>query len=107
MSRIYLTTLLGACIAAPAAEKPAFRNSEHLERLVRESAGSTVERFGPTGLTADKIAITIIDLVAAKNTARASYRGDEPIYPASVVKLFYLAAAHHQMETGTLTRTPE
>src|ERR1044071_7032157 len=29
------------------------------------------------------------------------------IYPASVVKLFYLAAAHHQMDTGALKQTPE
>ncbi len=31
----------------------------------------------------------------------AHHRGDAPIYPASVVKLFYLVAAHRQMEDGT------
>src|ERR1700730_6065502 len=107
MSRIYLPALLAASIAALAAEKAAFRNSGHLERLVRETAASAVERFGNAGLTADKIAITVIDLTDPKNPARASYRGDEPTYPASVVKLFYLAAAYHQMEAGVLARTPE
>jgi beta-lactamase class A len=107
MSRIYLSALLAASIGALAAEKPAFRNSEHLEKLVRDTAASAVERFGAAGLTADKIAITVIDLADAKNPARASYRGEEPMYPASVVKLFYLAAAHHQMEAGTLALTPE
>ena len=107
MSRIYLLALLAASIAALAAEKPAFRNSEHLGKLVRETAASAVERFGSTGLTADKIAITAIDLADPKNPARASYRGEEPIYPASVVKLFYLVAAHHQMEAGALARSPE
>jgi len=107
MSRIYLLSFLAASIMALAAEKPAFRNSEHLEKLVRETAASAVERFGSTGLRQDKIAITVIDLADPKNPARASYRGEEPIYPASVVKLFYLVAAHHQMEAGALARSPE
>lgn len=107
MSRIYLFVVLVAAIAALGEAKPVFRSSEHLDKLVRETAASAVERFGAAGLTSDKIAITVIDLADAKNPARASYRGDEPIYPASVVKLFYLAAAYHQMEAGTLALTPE
>src|SRR5262249_45482352 len=59
------------------------------------------------GLTADKIALTIIDLNDREHPAWASHRGQEMIYPASVVKLFYLVAAHHQLETGTLKSTPE
>src|SRR5205085_2732739 len=39
--------------------------------------------------------------------AWASHRGQEPTYPASVVKLFYLVAAHHKMEAGELKATPE
>ncbi|MCU1275144.1 MAG: hypothetical protein JWO48_2575 [Bryobacterales bacterium] len=107
MSRIYLPALLAASIAALAAQKPAFTNSERLEKLVRETAASAIEHFGNAGLTADKIAITVIDLADPKNPARASYRGKEPTYPASVVKLFYLAAAYHQMEAGALARTPQ
>jgi hypothetical protein len=107
MSRIYLPALLVVSVVALAAQKPAFTNSERLEKLVRETAASAVERFGSAGLTADKIAITVIDLADPKNPARASYRGEEPTYPASVVKLFYLAAAYHQMEAGALARTPE
>ncbi|MEY2407949.1 MAG: hypothetical protein QOF48_619, partial [Verrucomicrobiota bacterium] len=37
----------------------------------------------------------------------ASHRGDVPIYPASVIKLFYLVAAHRWMEDGRLQDTPE
>jgi beta-lactamase class A len=101
---MYFFAWLAASLAAPAAERPAFHNSEHLEKLVRETAAAAVERFGSKGLT---IAVTVIDLADPKNPARSSYRGEEPIYPASVVKLFYLVAAHHQMETGGLAQTAE
>jgi len=37
----------------------------------------------------------------------ANHRGDAPVYPASVVKLFYLAAAHRQLEDGIISDTPE
>ncbi|MGF1461044.1 MAG: serine hydrolase [Leptolyngbyaceae cyanobacterium] len=37
----------------------------------------------------------------------ASYRGVELVYPASVVKLFYLVAAHEWMEREMVPTTPE
>ena len=107
MIRIYLFFFLLLTALCSAADQPVFRQSESLDKLVRDTAGAAVQSFGKGGLTADKIAITVIDLADAKNPARASYRGDAPTYPASVVKLFYLAAAHHQVETGALARTPE
>lgn len=36
-----------------------------------------------------------------------SYRGVEPIYPASVVKLFYLVAAHEWLEQGMIPPSAE
>ncbi|PPS44995.1 serine hydrolase [Chroococcidiopsis sp. TS-821] len=36
-----------------------------------------------------------------------SYRGDERIYPASVVKLFYLVAIHEWLENGMVQTTSE
>jgi beta-lactamase class A len=107
MIRKYLSLFLAISLAASAAEKPSFHSSESLDKLVRDAASAAVERFGKRGLTADKIAITVIDLADPKDPARASYRGEEPTYPASVVKLFYLAAAYHQIEAGALVRTPE
>jgi beta-lactamase class A len=38
---------------------------------------------------------------------QASFRGGEPIYPASVVKMFYLAMAHQLLEDGKLKETDE
>src|SRR5439155_364063 len=90
--------------AAPA---PSFPQSSRLEKLATDVTAAAVEKFGPGGLTAGKIALTIIDLSDRERPAWASHRGQEPVYPASVVKLFYLVAAHHQMETGALKQTPE
>lgn len=77
------------------------------DQLVAGTVDAAVEKFGKGGLTRDKIALTIIDLNDREHPVSASHRGQEPTYPASVVKLFYLVAAHHQMETGALKQTPE
>jgi beta-lactamase class A len=58
-------------------------------------------------LTEDQLAITIIDLRDPARPAQGSFRGDERIYPASVVKLFYLVYAHRLMEDGRLAETEE
>lgn len=107
MTRICFLSFLAIARLCPAADEPVFRQAESLDKLVRDTAGAAVQRFGEGGLTADKIAITAIDLADAKHPVRASFRGGAPIYPASVVKLFYLAAAHHQIEAGALASTPE
>jgi Beta-lactamase enzyme family len=85
-----------ALIAAPAL-------CQSLDSFVKEAAAKTVSNFAPS-LKADQLAITVIDL---SDGTTASYRGGVPIYPASVVKLFYLVNAHAQMEAGTLKDTPE
>lgn len=107
MRNVHLSALVCFAALAAAAQKPVFRTSAQLDKFVRETAGTAVEHFGKGGLSADKIAITVIDLTDRNSPVRGSYRGDAPAYPASVVKLFYLVAAHHQMETGALARTPE
>jgi hypothetical protein len=76
---------------------------QSLDEFVKDAAAKTITNFAPS-LKADQLAITVIDLA---DGSKASYRGDVPIYPASVVKLFYLVNAHAQMEMGTLTDTPE
>lgn len=58
-------------------------------------------------LKSNQLAATLVLLPEKQHAMRASYRGDQPIYPASVVKLFYLAAAHRWMEDGRIKDTPE
>ncbi len=76
----------------------------------------------------DDLAISLIDLTEASdqlapngqltpngkskakektNFKAANYRGDEPIYPASIVKLFYLVAMHQWLEDKIISETEE
>jgi hypothetical protein len=81
--------------------------SERLQRVVDEAAREALARFGPAGLQEKQLAFTLIDLTDPRRMERASFRGAEPIYPASVVKLFYLVAAHRWLEDGRLKETEE
>jgi beta-lactamase class A len=89
--------LCGACVAA---ESP-------LQPLVDRAAQTALGKFRESKLTDAQFAITLIDLTDPAHPAHASFRGDAPIYPASVVKLFYLAATHRWLEDGRLADTPE
>jgi predicted amidohydrolase YtcJ len=87
--------------------KPNFAASDRVQALIDSCVSASAARFGKGGLTPDKIAITVVDLTDRVHPAWASHRGDAGTYPASVVKLFYLVAAHHQIETGALKETSE
>ena len=84
---------------------PAF--CQDLDTFVKDAAAKTVAQFAPT-LKADQLALTVIDVTHGQSSGQSgSYRGGVPIYPASVVKLFYLVNAEAQMEAGTLKDSPE
>lgn len=92
--------LLGLGLAAGA-------RAAELQLLVDRAVQSTLERFHAQGLKADQLALTLVDLSMANRPQQASYRGEIPIYPASVIKLFYLAATQRWLEDGKLADTPE
>ena len=62
---------------------------------------------GTNRVPANELAVTLVDLADPAAPRWASHRGGEPIYPASVVKLFYLVAAHRWMEEGKLAESDE
>jgi hypothetical protein len=81
--------------------------SPALQPLVDRAVATTLETFSARKLQPTQLAITVIDLSAPAAPRRASYRGDVLIYPASVVKLFYLAATHRWLEDRKFDDTPE
>ncbi len=85
----------------------AVANSPLLQLLVDRAVRQTLQQFAAKNLQTNQIAVTLVDLRDAQNPVRAGYRSGEQVYPASVVKLFYLAAAHRWMEDGRLKDTDE
>lgn len=78
-----------------------------LAKIVAQTVAITLEKFSAADVRADEFAVTMVDLCDEKNPVWADHRGAAPVYPASVVKLFYLVAAHQQMEDGVLADTAE
>ena len=98
-----------------------FHSDEQLETLGKGIIDATRTQF--PGLAANQLAITwlVYDPPIPVNTGGAltpedfwkypvrgfNYRGIERIYPASLVKLFYLLAVFEWKEKGMLRTTPE
>jgi len=80
--------------------------SRRLQTVVDHSVHAAIARFAADSLDTAQVAVTLVDLSAAR-PEWASVRGGVPLYPASVVKLFYLVAAHRWMEDGRLNDTEE
>jgi hypothetical protein len=78
-----------------------------LQELVNAAARTTLAKFKDKNLQESNLAITLIDLRDPQHPSQASFRGSEPIYPASVVKMFYLTMAHRLLEDGKLKETEE
>ena len=78
-----------------------------LQDLINRAAGTALERFADKKLQQEQLSITLIDLRDPARPATASFRGNERVYPASVVKLFYLVAAQRWLEDKKIEQTPE
>ncbi len=98
-----LCTLLLFCVSAVAQQQP----KPSLQNVVDAAAKTTLEKFAGKKLDAKQLSITLIDLRDPQHPATASFRGNERVYPASVVKLFYLVAAQRWLEDKKLEETPE
>lgn len=80
--------------------------SNRLQELVNQAARTTLEKFADRKLTENQLSITLIDLTDPKHPS-ASFRGNERVYPASVVKLFYFVAVHRWLEDKKIEETDE
>jgi beta-lactamase class A len=82
-------------------------SSPELQSLVESAARAALRKFADKKLSESQLAITVIDLRDAAHPVQGSFRGGERIYPASVVKLFYLVYAERLLEDGKLAETDE
>ena len=99
MRRIILTFLMLTAMSAAA--------HADLQDTIQAAAKDAIAQFQNEKLKEEDFAITAIDLRDPEHLQIGSFRGDAGIYPASVVKLFYLAAAHRALEDGKLKDSDE
>lgn len=92
-------------VAAKTYEPLKMQESAALKAVVDKAIAEVIE--ANEKLKPDDIAATVIDLTDPKNIVWANSRGEAMIYPASVVKMFYLAALHRQLEDKKITMTKE
>ena len=65
-----------------------------IDSAIKRTSEVTLKEFPK--LTADNLAISVIDLTRPDAVSRADYRGDVSFYPASLVKLFFMVETFHQ-----------
>ena len=80
---------------------------KELDPLLNRAVQTALDKFADKNLQTNQLAATLLDLRQPDKPVMASYRGGERIYPASVIKLFYLVAAHRWLEDGKVKDTEE
>lgn len=98
---------LSSASAAMSATPITLAPSPALQAVAERATAATLERFRERKLQAGQLALTVVDLRDPQRPAAGSVRGDVQIYPASVIKLFFLAAVHRWLEDGRLADTAE
>lgn len=118
LSAIFLCLMIG-CPAIYAQKKTSSKSMQtgfqslflekapKLQILIEKAVDETVEAFQSKNLKPEYIAATLIDLRNANNLKTANHRGEQKIYPASVVKMFYMTALHRWLEDGKIKISPE
>ena len=61
--------------------------AEELQKTLEHAVAATVQEFKAKNFKSDQIAVTV-RVLREGHEEQAAFRGNEPIYPASVVKLF-------------------
>jgi beta-lactamase class A len=102
MSRILFSLLLLTHVTLMAATQ----THDSLQSIVDRAVAQTHKQFQKPELKQDQLAVTVVQL-DSKSLVQASVNGDARFYPASVVKLFYLAATHRWLEDKKLEDTSE
>jgi beta-lactamase class A len=104
---VCVTILIAHATTRSQIQSAAGQPAAELQTLVNEAARTALEKFADKKLNENQLSITLIDLRDVQHPRQASWRGNERVYPASVVKLFYLAAVHRWLEDGKVQETDE
>ncbi|MBC7901001.1 MAG: serine hydrolase [Saprospiraceae bacterium] len=88
-------------------QAPVFNYSAELQSVLTDSVNEMLAKQQYEGFKSADISATLIDLRDPKNLQIVNLAGEERIYPASVVKMFYMAALHRQLQDGKVKMTPE
>jgi hypothetical protein len=83
------------------------RQSAELQAVLDRAVSTTIEKFSAKGLKPEHVAATLIDMRTGGSFPSASVRGEEKIYPASVPKMFYMAALEQWIADGRVKATGE
>jgi beta-lactamase class A len=82
------------------------KSHEELQSIVDKAVSETINQFHKPELKADQLAVTVVNL-NTNPLVQASVHGDTRFYPASVIKLFYLAATHRWLEDRKIEDSAE
>lgn len=109
---LFFVVLFSISMSGVAANGPDGRRSlgarvRTIQALVDEATKTALDKFKDQRLRAENLSLTLIDLRDPGHPAQASFRGNERVYPASVVKLFYLVAAERLLQDKQIEDTPE
>ncbi|MEQ1643301.1 MAG: serine hydrolase [Pyrinomonadaceae bacterium] len=88
-------------------QAPKMTMSPSLKAMVDAAVAEVIATNAAKNLKGTELAVTVIDLRETTKFNWAEFRGEVPIYPASVVKMFYLAALERQLEDKKVTMTTE
>lgn len=93
-------------VIAPSSSSPT--DDANLSLIAKQAADSAVAKFAPQKVTAEQLGITILQLQRSSNDwKQGTFQGDTAMYPASVVKLFFLAYLQQQLQDRKARLTPE
>ena len=101
MNRLLAGLLFVVCVVSARGDFREFREvptDQRLEFALKSTVEITLKEFPK--LTADNLAISVVDLTKPEALRRADYHGDAPFYPASLVKLFFMVEVFHQGRTS-------
>lgn len=87
---------------------PFYKATARTEAMGAELVDWALAAYGDKGLARELFALTWLPLdgplpgAASESPGGVSFHGDQPFYPCSVVKAFYLVAAEARLEEGAL-----